>query len=364
MRGWKRSILAIWVLLLLASFSAVNVASAEKAVIVSDVSGLYDYVPTDNTFTRGSTLKVYTEMNGVNHNDFVLVDFVFIIENSRGDIMSLERRHVRRRDCNDTVYVEYTKDIPSWWRYDKYKIKIAAYNCLDKARINAWEREVIVPSTLNKLLDLNRRDTDRRDEKYDFEDVEDLFNNVCKGDEDKLEDLGVIKKYEDSLMEITYLKFFVAREEETKGIEELEQKISPKSEFTVTDFRMSKSTVKPNETVTISVTVKNDGMRGTEKVALALNDKIEFEESVTLDYEGSRTLLYQVKKDIPGQYKVTIPGTDMVKQLFVEERYGEEGTENPTYSFSAPKMAEAGGALALVYLPVVLLLSQQLPYIP
>jgi len=394
MRGWKRSILALLALLLLASFSAVNVASAEKAVIVSNVSGLYDYAPTDNTFTRGSTLKVYTEMRGVNYKDFVLVDFVFIITDStRREVNLIDRMYVRRRDCNDTVYVEYTVDIPSWMAYGEHTIKIAAYNRLDKSTINKLDRKLLSPRDLNKMMDALDEDRYGYDQRYgsdqlfgydqrygsdqlfgydqrrsdsyyyvEFEDIEDLYANVCDGDEDTLEELGVIKRYDDSLMEITYLKFFVAREEEMEEMEELEQRISPKSEFTVTDFRMSKSTVKPNETVSISVTVENGGRRGTEKMALALNDEIEFEESITLDYKGSTTLFYQVKKDIPGQYKVTIPGTNMVKQLFVEARYGEEGTENPSCSFSAPKMPEAGGALALVYLPVVSLLSQHLPY--
>lgn len=356
MRGCKRSILAILVLLLLACFSAVNVASAEKAVIVSDVIGLYDYVPTDNAFTHGDTLNVYTEMRGVNYKGFILVDFVFIIVDPLGNVVSIDRMDTRYRTYNDTAYVVYTKEIPSWWWYGKYRIKIAAYNRLNKARINEWEREVMVPSTLNKLLDEGKRDEEKANKKFDFEDVEALFNNACDGNEDDLEDLGVIKRYEDPLMEITYLKFFVAREEEMEERKKLEQKISPKSKFTITDFRMSPSTVKPNETVSISVTVKNGGMRGTEKIALALNDKIEFEDSVTLDYKESRTLFYQVKKDIPGQYKVAIPGTDLVKQLFVDKRYREEETENTSYPFSAPKMPEAGGALALAYLPIVSLL--------
>jgi hypothetical protein len=363
MRGWERSILAILVLLLLACFSAVNVASAEKAEIVSDVFGLYDYVPTGNTFTPGDTVNVYTEMRGVNYKGFILVDFVFIIVDPLGNVVSIDRMDTRYRTYNDTAYVVYTKEIPSWWWYGKYRIKIAAYNRINKARISEWGREVIVPSTLNQLLDETKRDEEKKNKKFDFEDVEALFNNACDGDEDDLEDLGVIKSYEDSLMEITYLAFFVAREEEMAEREKLEKKISPKSKFTITDFRMSPSTVKPNETVSISVTVKNGGMRGTEKIAVALNDKIEFEESVTLDYKGSKTLFYQVTKDIPGQYKVTIPGTDLVKQLFVEERYGKEERENPTYSLSAPKMPEAGGALALAYLPIVSLLSQQLPYL-
>ncbi|RCV62943.1 hypothetical protein C5S53_16280 [Methanophagales archaeon] len=389
MRGWKRSILAILALLLLASFSAVNVASAEKAVIVSNVRDLYDYEPTGNTFTRGSTLKVYTEMRGVNYEDFVLVDFVFIITDSTmREVNLIDRMYVRRRDCNDTVYVEYTVDIPSWMAYGEHRIKIAAYNRLDKSTINKLDRKLLSPRDLNKILDSldderygydqrqsdpyhdilddGRYANDQSQYKYyynvEFEDVVALYANVCGGNEERLEELGVLKDFEDSIMEITYLKFFVVREEETEGTKEREQKLSPKSEFTVTDFRMSKSTVKPNETVSISVTVKNGGMRGTEKMALALNDVIEFEESVTLGYQRSKTLFYQVKKDIPGQYKVTIPGTNMVKQLFVEARYGEEERVKPSYSFSAPKMPEAGGALALVYLPVVSLLSQQVPY--
>jgi hypothetical protein len=362
MREWERRLLTILVLLLLACFSAVNVAGAEKAVIVSDVIGLYDYVPTDNAFTHGDTLKVYTEMSGVNYKGFILIDFVFIIVDPLGNVVSIDRMDTRYRTYNDTAYVVYTKKIPSGWQYGKYRIKIAAYNRINKARINEWEREVIVPSTLNKLLDGTKRDKEKENKKYDFEDVEALFNIACDGNEDDLEDLGVIKRYEDSLMEITYLKFFVAREEEMAERKELEQRISSKSKFTITDFRMSPSTVKPNETVSISVTVKNGGMMGTEKIALILNDEIEFEDSVTLDYKESRTLFYQVKKDIPGQYKVAIPGTDLVKQLFVDKSYGEEETENTTYSFSAPKMLEVGGALALAYLPIVSLLSQQSPY--
>ncbi|HID20569.1 MAG TPA: hypothetical protein EYP28_06515 [Methanophagales archaeon] len=328
MRGWKRSVLAIMVLLIFFGFSAVNVVSAEKAVIVSDVRGLRNYVFMDDAFTHGSTLTVYTEMSGVNHRGFILVDFVFIIEDPLGNVVSIDRMNTRYRTYNDTAYVAYTKEIPSWWWYGKYRIKICAYNRLNKAKINELKREVIVQSTLDALLDADDDD--------DFELIEEFFANACDGDEDDLKELDVIKDYGDSISEITYISFFLRREEE------IEKKIVLEADkFTVIDFRMNKFTVKPNETVSMSVTVKNGGKKRTETIALAINDKIEFEESVTLDYMESKTLFLQVKKDLPGHYKVAIPGTDIVKQLFVEESYGEEETENSQRSLSVSAMPEA-----------------------
>jgi len=115
MKGWKRSALAILVLLVLFCFSAVNVTNAVEAAIVSDVRGLRDYASGDNNFAHGSTLKVCTEMNDVNYDGFVFVDFVFIIEDPRGHVVSMDRMDVKRRDYDDDVYAVYTKKIPSWW---------------------------------------------------------------------------------------------------------------------------------------------------------------------------------------------------------------------------------------------------------
>ncbi len=328
MKGWERSALVILVLLVLFGFSAINVTSAEKAVLVSDVNGLYNYVPTDSSFAHGSTLKVYTEMRGVNHAGFVFVDFVFVIKDPRGHVVSMERVDVRHRSYDDTVYVEYTKEIPSWWLYGKYDLDIYAYNRLNKMRINELERKVKVTSTLEELL--NSED--------DFEDLEDFFENACDGDEDDLKDLGVIRSIADSRWsrEVTHISFFVSREEELKPLEEEKRK---EPSFTVTDVELNKFKIKPNETVSISVTVKNKGIRGTKKVTLVINGEKEAEEAVTLDYLASKTILFTVTKDLPGTYKVTVSGTDIVKLFFVEESEPKE-TRNSTAS--APGAQQSG----------------------
>lgn len=340
MRGRERSALVILVILMLFCFSSADITSAEKAVIVSDVNGLYNYVPADNHVAHGSTLKVYTEMSGVNYKGFVFVDFVFIIEDPRGHVVSLDRVDVRHRSYDDTVYVEYTKEIPSWWLHGKYDLDIYAYNRLNKARINELERKVKVTNTLEELLDSDNED--------DFEDMEDFFEDACDGDEDDLEDLGVIRSFADSRWsrEVTHISFFVCREEEIKP-QEVEERKEPV--FSVTDVEIDKFKVKPNETVSIAVTVKNMGIRGTKKVTLVINGEKEGEESVTLDYFASKTILFTVTKDLPGTYKVTIPGTDIVKLFFVEESHGgEEGTGNSTsFLYSEPEVPKGDSGLPI-----------------
>jgi len=324
MKGWKRSTLTILVLLMFFGFSAVNIANAAKAVIVSDVKGLYNYVPMNNSFTHGSTLKVYTDMTDVNYDGFVFVEFVFIIEDPRGHVVSMDRMEVNRRDYVDDVYVVYTKEIPSWWLYGTYKLDISAYNRINKAKINELERKVET-TTPEELIDDG-----------DFDELEDFFEKGSNAD-----DLDVLKSFSDSRKETTHLRFFVRREEEIKKEAPPEAKVIEEPIFTVTDVRIDKFTAKPGETVSISVTVKNTGIEGTEKVTLVINGEKEAEESVTLGYMESKTITFHVKKELPGTYKVTIPGSGIVKLFFVEESRGEEGAENSSSTLSASKMSGA-----------------------
>jgi len=311
-----------------------------KAVVVSDVRGLNDYEVGENCFTHGNTLKVYTELQGVNYDGFVVVDFFFIIEDPLGNVVGLDHEEVSRRNYDRNVFVVYTKTIPSWWKYGRYKLHIYAYDCLDKAKINDLEQSLLATVGVSKLFD---------DEDY-FEDLEDLFGDVCGGDRDDLEDLDVIKKFSNSVEEITTLEFFVRSEEELKEAseegegEEGEEGAAallrfPKIEgtnFVVSGVVLDKFKVQPDEPVSISVTVKNAGTKGTERVRLEINGKKEAEESVTLDYLESRTLVFQVKKSLPGTYKTTISGTEIVKMFFVEE---------PRESVSPQRESEEGKGL-------------------
>jgi len=316
MKGGKGSALAILVLVMVLAFSSVNVATAAKAEIVSDVSGLRNYVPVDNSYTHGGTLKVYTEMSDVNYEGFVFVEFVFIIEDPRGNVVSMDRMDVERRDYVDTVYVVYTKKIPSWWQYGKYNLEIHAYDRISKAKIRELERRVEETRTLEDLLD----DDD------DFEDLEEFFERGANAD-----DLGVLRSFSDSVRETTRVSFYVRRAEEITPTESAEAERITEQGFTITGVGIDKFTVKPGEPVSISVTVENRGVKGTKKVTVVINGEKEAEESVTLGSMESRTLHFSVKRDLPGTYKVEIPGTNIIRLFFVEEETSEGGANSTAF---------------------------------
>lgn len=317
MRGWKGSALAILVLVMVLAFSSVNIATAAKAEIVSDVRGLRNYVPVDNSYTHGGTLKVYTEMSDVNYEGFVFVEFVFIIEDPRGNVVSMDRMAVERRDYVDDVYVVYTKKIPSWWLYGKYNLEISAYDRINKAKIRELERIVEETRTLDDLLDDND----------DFEDLEGFFESGADAD-----DIGVLKSFSDSEREKTRISFYVRRAEDITPAESAEAKRITEQGFTITGLGIDKFTVKPGEPVSISVTVENRGVRGTEKVTVVINGEKEAEESVTLGSMESKTLHFSVKKDLPGTYKVEIPGTNIIRLFFVEEETSEGGANSTAFA--------------------------------
>lgn len=316
MRGKKKTGFAIAFLMLLLYFSAITVASAVNAVVVSDVKCLGDYVPRSHSFMHGDTLKVYVEMQEVNHVRFVYVEFFFIIEDPKGHVVATDTMKVERenyRACND--YVVYTKKIQDWWLNGKYELGIYAYDRVDDTKT----REEV------QKIEGNRSSPEKLIEREEFE----------------LGDV-VTKSLTDSRKEKTGITFFVHPEE---IIEKLKPP-TPRPEevkrpsFTVTAVSIDKFKVKPGETVSISVTVKNTGIMGTEKVTLVINGEKEAEESVTLSYKESKTLIFHVKKDLPGTYKVTIPGTDIVRPFFVEEGGGEVAG-NSTSTILASQVSES-----------------------
>ena len=309
----RRSISVMLISLLLLA-SSVSVVAAVKAVIVSDVRGFNDYVPASSTLTRGSTLKVYTEMKNVNYDGFVAVKFFFVIEDPRDHVVSMEYKEVTRRDYDRSVYVVYTKKIPSWWLYGNYKLRIFAYNRLDKARVDELERTVEVTGTLKSIFN----------DEDEFDDLRDFFEN--SSDADDLDDLGALKSISDSLEEMTSIWFsvrpHVSKEEREKPITApiaTPLAMLSGTKFQVIDMWVDKFAVKPNESVKVSVTVRNAGERGTGKIALVINGEKEAETSVTLDHMESKTFHFNVTKKVPGTYKITIPGTSIIRFLYVEE---------------------------------------------
>ena len=157
--------------------------------------------------------------------------------------------------------------------------------------------------------------------KGEFDDLRDFFETSSGAD-----DLGVLKPISDSLEETTSIKFsvrpHVSKEEREKPITApiaTPLAMLSGTKFQVIDMWVDKFAVKPNESVKVSVTVRNAGERGTGKIALVINGEKEAETSVTLDHMESKTFHFYVTKKVPGTYKITIPGTSIIRFLYVEE---------------------------------------------
>ncbi len=340
MKGGGRSTLAIFALLLLLLFSATTV-NAMKAEVVSDIGAWTGYATMDGCYTHGDTIKVYTELYNVNYAGYTIVDLFYVIEDPRGHVVVIDHMGVNRRTYEDDVNVMYTKPIPSWWLYGKYEIAIYSYNRLDKARISYINRKVDSDKeTLKTFFGTVADDDD--DDTYD--DMTNLLETGCGGDRDDLESVGVVKSIDDSLEEVAKLQFYVRSPEEIKAespVQPPKGEVIEGSKFVVSDMQIDQFKVKPNEPVAISVAVKNEGEKGTERIALVINGKKEAEAAVTVGSGNTETLHFLVSKELPGTYKITIPGTDIVKIFFVQAE-GEEDIEETPEPSPSPTSATIG----------------------
>ena len=325
MKRCGKNTLAILTLIVLFLVSATAV-NAMRAEIVSNMGAWTGHVAiVDHSYTHGDTIEVYTELYNVNYEGYIIVDLFYVISDPKGHVVVIDNLDVNRRTYEDDVNVMYTKTIPDWWLYGRYEIAIYSYNRLNKAEIAKINRKVAYDKeTLKKFF--SSIDDDDDDDFYG--DMTALIETGCGGNRDDLEDVGVVKSIDDSLEEIARLQFYVRSPEEIQAetpSQPQKSEVIEGTKFVVTNMQIDQFTVKPNEPVAISVAVKNEGERGTERISLLINGKKDAEAAVTVGSGDTETLHFLVSKELPGTYKVTIPGTDIVKLFFVKE--GEEDVE-------------------------------------
>lgn len=79
--------------------------------------------------------------------------------------------------------------------------------------------------------------------------------------------------------------------------------------FSVTNLSISKGTIKPGESTTISVDVQNTGnVEGTHKVELSVNGEVVEVKSVTLSPGKTETIPFTISEEEVGTYSVTVDG--------------------------------------------------------
>ena len=325
MKRCGKNTLAILTLIVLFLVSATAV-NAMRAEIVSDMGAWTGHAAIDDySYTHGDTIEVYTELYNVNYEGYIIVDLFYVISDPQGHVVVIDNLEVNRRTYEDDVNVMYTRTIPAWWLYGRYTLTIYSYNRLNKAEIAKINRKIDYDTeTLKKLFGT----VDDDDDDGVYNDMTSLIETGCGGNRDDLEDVGVVKSIDDSLEEIARLQFYVRSQEEIQAetpSQPQKSEVIEGTKFVVTNMQIDQFTVKPNEPVAISVAIKNEGERGTERISLLINGKKEAEAAVTVGSGDTETLHFLVSKELPGTYKVTIPGTDIVKLFFVKE--GEEDVE-------------------------------------
>ena len=121
----------------------VNAAGVVK--IASSVEGLEKYTEIEeHKFYPGDKFKLYIQVDDVNHNGFVAVNFYISIYNSKLQITKFEEHNVRYRKNINKVYIAPEIKIPEDWKPGIYYIKVYAYDVADeeavrKAYIKAFD---------------------------------------------------------------------------------------------------------------------------------------------------------------------------------------------------------------------------------
>ncbi len=113
-----------------------GVFAAGKAVIVSDVQGLGIYTEVEEpVYQPGEKVKLYVEVNDVDHAGFVAVNFYIIVFNSRLEIKDVIPYNVRYRHHVRNVFITPEFKIPDTWEEGQYYIKVRAYDVADEEKV-------------------------------------------------------------------------------------------------------------------------------------------------------------------------------------------------------------------------------------
>lgn len=97
-----------------------------------------------------------------------------------------------------------------------------------------------------------------------------------------------------------------------------EKEVETATEFVFQDIQVDNLSVPPNQTVTITVTVKNIGKDGIQPVDLFVNDILEEEKEANLNFSEIKDIKFNVTKKELGAYRVTVDKSNLSKVFFVE----------------------------------------------
>lgn len=115
------------------------------------------------------------------------------------------------------------------------------------------------------------------------------------------------------------------------------------------DIQTDRLTIRPNDTINITVTVENKGRVGTQNVGVLINNIPVEEKAVILNFSEVRDIKFTAKETELGEYRITVNNTNLSKVFFVE--YG-----NVTETVTIPKVEEENKILKVFMLSILIIL--------
>jgi hypothetical protein len=132
----------------------------------------------------------------------------------------------------------------------------------------------------------------------------------------------------------------------------LQMQIEVPAKFYYNDIQMSNLTVKPNETVIVTVKMENKGRAGNQSVGLLINNVPIEEKTVYVNSLEKKDVNFSIMEKGDGEYRVTINNTNLSKIFFVEPgtNISQQPVKNVVKEKQIPRIFIVSGLLILAIL--------------
>ncbi|CAG0966524.1 hypothetical protein METP3_01175 [Methanosarcinales archaeon] len=243
------------------------------ARIVYNVRGLQDYdLHWNDRFPPESTLKIYAEANGVNHEREVAVDYIFIIKDPNNNVVDTSLYSNRYEDYRENDFMTYSKNVPQGWVDGVYTADIHIFDLLNQSLMDKYYNDLI-GSYLNE--------TDRPD-------------------------LPIMNRSNASILPEQHLlitkTFFVDRYANKY----------PVDRFRIEKIMLDRTSVAPDMPVTVSVNVSNTFYdKGSTSLDLLLDNKVINKTTLEIESYSYSQTNFTVSSEIIGDHTVEIIPTGM-----------------------------------------------------
>ncbi len=150
---------------------------------ISYVEDYGKYIQTKAIYEKGEEVSIYAQVSEINHKRAYAVDFVFVVYDPKGYVVSGGSISKSGAGWNDRVYTVYSFRIPEEWITGKYKVEVYVFDVLNSTATYE-EYESLKDRILNgskygvTIHKLSRSDVDYLKKTVEFEVVNEKKSEV------------------------------------------------------------------------------------------------------------------------------------------------------------------------------------------